>query len=107
MRAGKLQARVQIERLQEVVNENGLVRQLWLPVLMTRAEVKQASTDEFLTGQGQIEGDKDRAVLLIRWPSQPIRTSDQIIYAGKTWNIIGLSEIGRKRGLEIRIEALA
>lgn len=105
MRAGKLQARVQIEREQELVSDAGLVRKVWLPVLMTRAEVKEATTTEFLLRE--IEGDKARAVFLVRWPSQPISTKDRIVYAGKTWNIIGLSEIGRRRGLEIRAEAVA
>lgn len=105
MRAGKLQARIQIERLQELVSDNGLVRKVWLPVLMTRAEVKEASTTEFLTGQ--IESDQNKAVFLIRWPSQPISTADRITYGGAVWNITGLSEIGRRRGLEVRAEAVA
>ncbi|MGR3198844.1 MAG: head-tail adaptor protein [Paracoccus sp. (in: a-proteobacteria)] len=103
MRAGKLQARVQIERLQELVADNGTVRKVWLPVVMTRAEVKEATADEFVLNQ--IIGDKNRAMLLIRWPSQPITTADRLSYAGKVWNVVGLSEIGRRRGLEIRAEA--
>lgn len=105
MRAGKLQARIQIERLQELVSDNGMVRKLWLPVLTPRAEVKEATTEEFLLNQ--IVGDKNRAVFLIRWPSQPITTADRIAYAGRVWNIVGLSEIGRRRGMEIRAEAVA
>lgn len=105
MRAGKLQARIQIERLQELVSDNGTLRRVWLPVLMARAEVKEASADEFVLNQ--ITGDKNRAVFLIRWPSQPITTADRLAYAGKVWNIAGLSEIGRRRGLEIRAEAVA
>jgi len=80
------------------------VRKVWLPVVMTRAEVKEATADEFVLNQ--IVGDKNRAVFLIRWPSQPITTSDRIAYAGRAWDIVGLSEIGRGRGLEIRAEAV-
>ncbi|MTD98793.1 head-tail adaptor protein [Paracoccus sp. YIM 132242] len=105
MRAGKLQARIQIEREQEAVSDNGLVRQVWLPVLTTRAEIKEATTTEFLTGQ--IEGNQNKVVFLIRWPSQPISTGDRLTHNGAVWNITGLSEIGRKRGLEIRAEAVA
>lgn len=104
MRAGRLQARIQIERLQLVVADNGTSRSVWLPILLTRAEVKEASADEFVLNQ--IVGDKNRAVFLIRYPSQPITTSDRITYAGRAWNIVALSEIGRKRGLEIRAEAV-
>ncbi|WCR09580.1 head-tail adaptor protein [Paracoccus stylophorae] len=104
MRAGKLQARIQIERLELLVNDNGTARQRWLPILTTRAEVKEASTDEFLLNQ--IVGDKNRAVFLIRWPVQTITTADRLTYAGRAWNIVGLQEIGRRRGLEIRCEAV-
>lgn len=105
MRAGKLQHRIAIERLQELVSDSGHVRKVWLPVLTTRAEIKEATTTEFLTGQ--IEGDKARAVFLVRWPVQPITTADRIMAAGQAWNIIALTEIGRRRGLEIRAEAVA
>ena len=103
MRAGKLQARVQIERLQELVADNGTVRKVWLPVLMTRAEVRESSITEFLTDE--MIGDKARAVFLIRYPFESITTADRLSYAGKLWNVVGLSEIGRRRGLEIRAEA--
>lgn len=105
MRAGKLQARIQIERQQLVVADDGTSRGVWLPVLMTRAEVKEATTEEFLLSQ--ITGDTNRAVFLIRFPSQEVTTGDRITYAGRAWNIVGLSEIGRRRGLEIRAEAVA
>lgn len=105
MRAGKLQHRVQIERHQELVSDSGHVRKVWLPILTTRAELKETSTTEFLTGQ--IEGDTARAVFLIRWPVVTITTADRLDYAGQRWNITGLTEIGRKRGLEIRAEAVA
>lgn len=105
MRAGKLQHRIQIERVLELVSDSGHVESTWLPILTTRAEIKEATTTEFLTGQ--LEGDKARAVFLIRWPVQPITTADRIDHGGMRWNIIGLSEIGRRRGLEIRAEAVA
>lgn len=105
MRAVKLPHRVQIERLQELISDSGHVRKVWLPLVMARAEIKEATTTEFLTGQ--IEGDKARAVFLIRYPVQPITTADRIEHGGMRWNITGLSEIGRRRGLEIRAEAVA
>ena len=105
MRAGKLQHRVQIERHQELVSDSGHVRKVWLPIVTTRAEMKEASTTEFLTGQ--IEGDTVRAVFFVRYPVQSITTADRLMLAGKAWNIIGMTEIGRRRGLEIRAEAVA
>lgn len=105
MRAGMLQHRVQVERLQELVSDSGHVSGVWLPLVTARAEVKEATTTEFLTGQ--IEGATARAVFLIRWPVQAISTADRLVFAGTLWNITGLSDIGRRRGLEIRAEAVA
>lgn len=105
MRAGKLQHRVQIERHQELVSDSGRGHKVWLPILTTRAEIKEASTTEFLTGE--IEGDTARAVFLIRWPVVTISTADRLMVADKAWNITALTEIGRRRGLEIRAEAVA
>lgn len=103
MRAGKLQARIQIQREQELVSNDGLVRKVWLPIETARAEAMQASTKEFLLQQ--ISGDNARAVFLIRWPSQPISTSDKITYGAAIWNIVGMQEIGRRRDLKIRAQA--
>lgn len=103
MRAGKLQHRVQIERHQELVSDSGYVRKVWLPILTTRAQLKEASTTEFLTGQ--IEGDTARAVFLIRWSAQSITTADRITLGGQAWNITSLQEIGRRCGLELRAVA--
>lgn len=102
MRAGRLQHEIQIERMVETVSPSGHPRKVWQPILTTRAEVKEASTTEFLLGQ--IEGDQSRVVFLIRYPSQPISTADRITWQGQSWNVTGLQEIGRRRGLEIRAE---
>lgn len=101
MRAGKLQNRIQIERNTVLVDDYGHARESWLPVLTTRAEIRDASTTEFLTGFG--ETDNRRAVFVIRFPlAVVISTADRLVMDGKAFNIVGLIEIGRRRGLEIR-----
>ena len=104
MRAGKLQNRIQIERPHLLVDDYGHARETWLPILTTRAEVKDASTSEFLTGPGEM--DNRRAVFVIRFPlAVQITTADRLVMDGKAFNIVGLAEIGRRRGLEIRVIA--
>lgn len=103
MRAGKLQNRIQIERAHLLVDDYGNARESWLPILTTRAEIKEASTTEFLTGPGEM--DNNRAVFLIRYPQAEITTADRLVLDGKAYNIVGLAEIGRRRGLEIRVIA--
>ncbi|WP_323008774.1 head-tail adaptor protein [Paracoccus sp. (in: a-proteobacteria)] len=104
MRAGRLQHRIQIERKSRLVDEHGFGRDTWLPILTTRAEIKEASTAEFLTGPGEM--DSSRAVFLIRFPMMEITTADRLVVNGKAYNIVGLAEIGRRRGLEIRVVAV-
>ena len=103
MRAGKLQHRVQIERAHVLVDDYGIGRESWVPILTTRAELKEATTSEFLTGPGEM--DNRKAVFLIRYPVAQITTADRLVMDGKAYNIVGLAEIGRRRGLEIRVVA--
>lgn len=103
MRAGKLQHRVQIQREYELVADSGLVRKEWLPLISTRADLKQASTGEFLAGA--VEMDSNRAVFVIRFPVTAITTADRIAFNGRYYGITGIVEIGRRRGLEIRAVA--
>lgn len=100
MRAGKLTHTITIERLTETVSPSGHVRKEWAPLATMRAEVKQASASEYLTGFG--EADAGNAVFVIRWPGVEIGTADRIVHAGRLWNIKGAVEIGRRRGLELR-----
>ncbi|KGJ01777.1 head-tail adaptor protein (plasmid) [Paracoccus versutus] len=103
MRAGKLQHLIQIERKTAPVDDYGIARESWVPILTTRAELKEATTTEFLTGPGEM--DNNRAVFLIRYPLAQITTADRLVMDGKPFNILGLAEIGRRKGLEIRVIA--
>ena len=104
MRAGKLQNRIQIERNAVLIDDYGNARETWLPILTCKAEIKDATTTEFLTGPGEM--DNRRAVFVIRFPlAVQITTADRLVMDGKAFNIVGLAEIGRRRGLEIRVIA--
>ena len=99
MRAGKLQHRIQIEREHTLVADSGLSRKEWLPILTSRAELKQASTDEFLAGP--VEMDSNRAVFVIRFPLVTITTADRIMMNGTPNNTFGIAELGLRRRLEV------
>ncbi|REG26215.1 hypothetical protein ATH84_11004, partial [Paracoccus versutus] len=43
MRAGKLQHLIQIERKTAPVDDYGIARESWVPILTTRAELKEAT----------------------------------------------------------------
>ncbi|KGJ01655.1 head-tail adaptor protein, partial [Paracoccus versutus] len=40
-----------------------------------------------------------------RYPLAQITTADRLVMDGKPFNILGLAEIGRRKGLEIRVIA--
>lgn len=102
--AGKLQHQIAIEREVETVSPAGHVRKTWAPIATVRAEVKNLSSDEFLAGFG--DADRQSAVFVIRWvPGVEITSADRIQHNGRTYNIKGVIEIGRKRGLELRAVA--
>ncbi len=102
MQAGKLQQRIELQRMTETVNPSGSVVQTWATYASGKAELRQAGLSEFLTSYG--EGTSNTAVFLLRWVPG-VAASDRIIHGGKVWNIVALAEIGRRRGLELRAVA--
>ncbi len=102
MQAGKLQHRIELQRLNETVAASGAVSESWATYATGKAELRQAGLSEFLTSYG--EGTSNTAVFLLRWVPG-VSVSDRIIHGGKVWNIVAIAEIGRRRGLELRAVA--
>ncbi|RWD80459.1 MAG: head-tail adaptor protein [Mesorhizobium sp.] len=99
MRAGKLDRIIILQREVQSVLDSGDVLSSWTTVATVRAEVVQLSADEFLTGFG--EAESTAIIFRIRYLAD-ITTADRVSYAGKVYNLKEVSEIGRKRGLELR-----
>lgn len=102
MRAGNLKHSISIERETETVRPSGSVVKAWQPIATARAEVLQASADEFLTGFGEAEAGK--TLFRIRW-RDGITTADRVMFHGKAHNIKEIVEIGYRQGLELRCVA--
>lgn len=102
MRAGKLDRIITIERQVETVKPSGAVASTWTKFATVRAEIVQQSATEFLTGFGEAESGS--IVFRIRYvPS--ISTADRVTYAGTAYDLKEVTEIGRRRGLELRAVA--
>jgi SPP1 family predicted phage head-tail adaptor len=71
----------------------------WTAIATVRAELVQLTAEEYLTGFG--EGDASGAVFRIRYLSG-ITTADRVNFDGTVYDIDKMSELGRKRGLELR-----
>lgn len=105
MRAGKLDRSITFQSYTSGVDELGNpAGMVWSDIATVRAEIVQASTEEFIRAYGA--SDETLVIFRIRWLAG-IKNADRIVYAGQNHNIKEIKEIGRRRGLEIRTVALS
>lgn len=97
MRSGRLRHVIEIEHFTSTVNEYGTPVSTWEKLATLRAQVLQASTDEFIRN-----GAVDENVIIFRTRAlDGITNADRVQYRGQIFNIKELKEI-EPRGLEIR-----
>jgi SPP1 family predicted phage head-tail adaptor len=103
MRAGALDRIIIIERqLGTGLDDAGTpVSVGWMPFVTSRAQLIEASTDEYLRGYG--EGENGKAIFRLRWVDG-VTADMRVIWEGRTLNIREIKQIGRNRGLELRCE---
>lgn len=104
MRAGNLDRVITIQRFTNTVNDDGTPIQTWADVATVRAQLVEASTDEYIAARGAV--DKAVVIFRIRW-LDGIKNADRCCHDGNTFNIKETKEIGRRKGLELRCEALS
>lgn len=100
MRSGKLDRTIRIDRYQsDGVDDFGTPGETFTPLATMRAEVVQASTEEFI----RESGGSDEAIVIFRtrWLAG-VTNADRISYGGDVLNIKEVKEIGRREGLELR-----
>lgn len=102
MQAGKLHHDIELQRLKETLGPGRVIAQTWTTYAYCRAELRQSGASEFLTTFG--EGVSNNAIFLIRWVPG-VSVADRIMHDCKAWNIVGVAEIGRRKGLELRAVA--
>lgn len=99
MRAGKLDRQITLERHSETVGASGAVSETWTPVATVRAELVQQSADEYLTGMG--EAENGTVVFRIRYLAG-LTTADHVTFEGAAYDLKEITEIGRRRAMELR-----
>jgi SPP1 family predicted phage head-tail adaptor len=99
MRAGRLDRTIYIERFAETVTPSGGVVTAWTNLATVRAEIVAQSASEFLTGFGEAQA----GTIVFRLRYLPgITTADRVNYGGQAYDLKEVTEIGRRRGLELR-----
>lgn len=104
IRAGKLDRTIAIERKSETVSETGAAVATWMNIATVRAEIVTQAASEFLTGFG--EAENGTIVFRVRY-LPGITTADRVSYGGKVYDLKEITEIGRRRGLELRAVAVS
>lgn len=102
MRAGKLDRTITVQRSANALNEYGTPVFSWSDLATLRAQIIDSRAEEFLSGG--TASDKTLAVFRVRYFAG-ITNADRVIHDGKTFNIREVKEIGRRKGLELRVEA--
>jgi SPP1 family predicted phage head-tail adaptor len=102
LKAGKLDRRITIQR----INDTGDSNDTWSDVAVlwaTKRDVR--ATERFAERQTIAEID---VVFTIRYPSFPISPDkNRVAYGGRTYDITGVTEVGRREGLELSAVARA
>jgi SPP1 family predicted phage head-tail adaptor len=99
MRAGKLDRVIVLQRSTYEPDEFGSPVYSWTDLATLRAEIVQASTEEFMRAFGA--NDETATIFRTRYVDG-ITTADRVTYRGVVHNIKELKELGRREGLEIR-----
>lgn len=101
MRAGKLDREITLQSVTYVSDGGGGRIETWTDFAKLRAQLVQASTEEYLRGYG--ETASLAVIFRTRWLAG-VKLSMRVVYEGKNLNIREVKEIGRQRGLELRCE---
>lgn len=101
MRAGKLDRRITIERYSTIRNSNNEPEEVWATVGERWASKNDISDSEKV--RAAEVGATVTTRFQVRWDSLTLTltASDRIVCEGKTYDIVGTKEIGRREGIEI------
>ncbi len=99
MRSGKLDKQIIIQRYTAIPDGYGGYEEIWSDLATLRAQLVQASTEEFIRAYGA--SDETVAVFRTRYLAG-LKTADRVSFRGLHYDIKEVKEIDRQKGLEIR-----
>jgi SPP1 family predicted phage head-tail adaptor len=103
MRAGRLDSVIVIERAgAPVIDEDGIPRETWSDLMTLRAQIIQASTEEYIRSFGA--SDETVTVFRTRYVAG-LTNADRLRFDNVIYDIKEFKEIGRGKGLEIRCKS--
>jgi head-tail adaptor len=91
---------VTIERLVDALNEYGVRREAWTLIRTVKAQIIQASAEDFLSSAGVPAVSV--MIFRVRFVDGITPADHRIIFNRHEHDVKEIKEIGRRRGLEIR-----
>jgi head-tail adaptor len=106
MRAGKLDRTLEFKRPNSnlTVSPDGAVSEYWNVFAITRAELVSDALTEAPATYGSTSSDE--LVFRIRYRTD-LRLGDHVHYGCQVLKLTGIRELGRRRALELRCEAVS
>lgn len=98
MRAGRLDRKIELQRATNGRSERGDKVPTFTTYETVPANIKRVSAKEIIRA-GQVTPEFD-VVATIRYRSD-VSTKDRFLFEGLIYNILGVTEIGRREGLEL------
>ncbi|MFE3837542.1 phage head closure protein [Pseudogemmobacter sonorensis] len=99
MRAGKLTKTITLQRATIAVDQYGTPTEGWADLATVRAQIVQASTEEFMRNFGT--RTEVAVVFRIRF-MDGITPADRVTHGGRVYDLKEIKELGRREGLELR-----
>jgi head-tail adaptor len=101
MRAGNLDRLIEIQRRTTTIGLGGTVGQTWTTFATMRAQLLKNATDDREDARGRTTD----AVLTFRmYYFASLSLNDRLLYEGQQFEIKGISEIGRRVGMDVTCE---
>ena len=101
IRAGTLDRMIAVMRSDETIAANGEATRHWQTICTTKAQLVQADQSETVQPYGNTSDGT--LIFRLRYRSA-VRLSDRIVFEGNYYDIQAISEIGRRRGLLIKVK---
>lgn len=100
MRPERLTHLIILERATIIVNASGGTDKVWTEFARVRAELTERSATEEMKDRGAVS--TTALAFRARYVSG-ITLADRVTYTGQAFDIVELSEIGRREGLTIKV----
>lgn len=101
--ARRLDRSITLERSTTTLNADREEVTAWAPIATVAAQRLENGSREFLRAYGQAE--EGEAVFRVRFIAG-ITTADRIVFDGDSLELVGIVELGRRAGLDLRTKTL-